>query len=704
MNKSSLKLEKFIFKIIKDATEPVSALDIKKNRIIRNINYKNIKIALRNLTKQKLIKQSSNNLYWTKDNDNIIFANVIKINKTFCFVRLDTTNEEMFIPGRYMMGALPGDKVIVKKFVTKTGSLLEGKILAIESRGSGEYFGRIKNINNYYFFSSSEINFPLLVDISENQSVLKQDILDDKLIKIKIVYRGKDNDEHVAKIESIIGSATDPESCCKLILQQKNIKQKFDDKVLKLADKIASEKISETEYQNRLDLRDEIIFTIDGKDSKDLDDAVSIKKLENNFWELGVHIADVSYYVTQDSYIDKEAFERGTSIYYANSVIPMLPKALSNNICSLNPDEDRLAFSVLINLDSDGKIVSYNFKKSIIKSKIKGVYHEINQILDGVESDEVRQKYKHVRENIFLMQELCEILNKKRLERGSLELESRECKIEINKNNIVNILSYERGKAEIIIEEFMLKANEAAAMFAQAKKIPFIYRIHENPPSDKFLALSQVLVNLNLPRLKNNSQQELSKIINSVKDTKLQFVVNNIILRSLAKAKYSSEYKPHYGLGLANYSHFTSPIRRYPDLMIHRIMNKYLGNSFNNKFFEDKVSGVALQSSECEKNADSVERECEDIYKAFYMSRFIGEVFDGVVSSVASHGFYVQLENTVEGLVHKNSLPDGEYELINMIEFRNLKDSKFNIKIGDAIKVKLIKTDVFSGQIDFEII
>ena len=510
---NQVMLEEKILKIMNEAKEPLLFINIKKNKLIKKEKVKDITETLQRLVKKKKIRQCKNNYYWDENNINILHAVVIKINKTFGFVRLLDTNEEVFIPGRYMRGALPGDKVIIKKYLSKSGTLLEGKIITVEKQSNGLYSGKISKETYGCYFSSNEINFPLKVKLSSDDQ-----ISDGKLVKIKVIYRGSDNDEHIAQIKSVIGDSEDPKSCCDMLLSQNNIRQDFDKEVIKEAKKVASQKISEDEYKNRLDLRDEIIFTIDGADSKDLDDAVSIEKLDNGHFNLGVHIADVSYYVKEGSALDNEAYERGTSIYFADSVIPMLPKDLSNGICSLNPNEDRLAFSVLMELGNTGEILSYEFKKSVIKSRVKGVYHEINQILDGSESEDIREKYKEVRDNIFLMAELADLLTKKRYERGSLNLDTSECKI-ICEDEKINIKPYIRGKSEIIIEEFMIKANEAAAMFAQKNKIPFIYRIHDDPPSDKMVVLDNVLTNLNLPRLKNSSQLESSKVINSVKGT-----------------------------------------------------------------------------------------------------------------------------------------------------------------------------------------
>ena len=407
-------LEANILNIIERAREPLLISDIKTNRRLRKEKKKNIKMILNSLIKRKKIESSENGYYWAQKNKKIIHARVTKINKTFGFVREVYTQKEVFIPGGYMLGALPGDKVIIKTAASKSGTLLEGRILVIEEFGKGEYIGKIIDLDGKYFFTSYNMNFPLELKI--DQPFLE--IYEGMLVRVKIIYRGKDNCEHIAKIEEIMGDTEKPETCCNLILAQNHIRKNFDKQTSKLANILAKKQISEKEYNERLDLRKEMIFTIDGEDSKDLDDAISLKKEENGFWELGVHIADVSYYVKSGSSLDRQAYERGTSIYYADSVIPMLPKDLSNGICSLNQGEERLAFSVIIKLDDNGRIISYVFKKSVIKSKIKGIYQEINKILENEATEQINEKYKEVKENIFLMEQLAELLRKKGLKEG----------------------------------------------------------------------------------------------------------------------------------------------------------------------------------------------------------------------------------------------------------------------------------------------
>ncbi|MEG0381341.1 MAG: VacB/RNase II family 3'-5' exoribonuclease, partial [Kurthia sp.] len=402
--------------------------------------------------------------------------------------------------------------------------------------------------------------------------------------------------------------------------------------------------------------------------------AISIKKL-GNYYELSVHIADVSHYVKPNSPIEEEAFNRGTSIYFADRVVPMLPRELSNGICSLNPNEDRLAFSCIMTVDKDGKLVDFDFKKSIINSKVKGVYSEINQILDHTESDEIKAKYKPLYDNIFLMKELANILTRNKKARGAPEIETSESKIVLDENSVaIDIIPRTRGESEVIIEEFMLMANEAAASAARLKDIPFVYRVHEPPSEQKVDTLHNVLsalgidcgdVKLNLPA------SVLAKLINKSRGLPIYPLVNNIVLRSMSKAKYYEEPIGHYGLALENYAQFTSPIRRYPDLTIHRVLSEVVKGTplpKVRKMYEAEVVKSARRSTETELNAMKLERDCDDCYKAEYMKSHIGEEYDGIISSLAPHGLYVELAKTVEGLLKVENLPEGEYDFDGLLE------------------------------------
>ncbi len=458
-------------------------------------------------------------------------------------------------------------------------------------------------------------------------------------------------------------------------------------------------------------MRFERIFTIDSADSKDLDDAVSLVKYDDG-WELGVHIADVSYYVRPATPLDDEAFLRGTSIYYADSVIPMLPKELSNGICSLNPQEDRLAFSALMWIDRDGNLKDYKFKKSVIRSRVKGVYSEVNSILNGTADNSLKNKYAGLESMIFDMLELSELLSRKRAERGGVELESSESKIILNENReAVDIKPRERGKSEEIIENFMLMANQAAATLAMKEQIPFVYRIHDLPTPEKLENLNELLTALNLDDVKPKApvtSAMFAAILNKVKGTKKSVIINNQLLRSMAKAIYSEKNIGHFGLVLENYAHFTSPIRRYPDLCIHRILSSFLlveSEKDKNRLikrYSDFVVRAAANSSETEQRAMNIERDCDDCYKAEYMKGHIGEEFDGIISSVTAKGIYVQLSNTVEGMVNIASLEPG-FEYDGKVTLKNVLSSK-SYMVGDTVKIRMDAANVPAGLIDFSII
>ena len=479
----------------------------------------------------------------------------------------------------------------------------------------------------------------------------------------------------------------------------------FPEEVLKEARKIAEGGVQEYCFNNRENLCNMNIFTIDGAESKDLDDAVSVEKTDYGYL-LGVHIADVSHYVRGNSNLDKEAMKRGTSIYYADKVVPMLPKELSNGICSLNPNENRLTLSAFIKLDNEGKIISYRFCKSVIRSRVKGVYSEINSILDGSENAEIAEKYSAVRNEIFLMNELADILIEKKKRRHAPELETTESKLVIDENGICcAVIPRQRGKSEEIIEEFMLTANEAAAKLAREKKVPFVYRIHEAPPESKIETLHEILPKLGFdcPHFTEFKPVHASRILESAKGTDKFEAVNLLVLRSMSKAKYSVEPVGHFGLVLDDYAHFTSPIRRYPDLAIHRIITDILAG-YNNEWLNKRYSGFAMNSAERSSDAEiraiTIERECEDCYKAEYMKSHIGETFTARISGVTEFGFYVQLPDTVEGLVHIRTLPEGEYDYSEPVSLTE-RFSGVSYTLGQTVQVICSAVNVSDGIIDF---
>lgn len=623
---------------------------------------------------------------------------ITRLSRTFGFATTDD-GKEYFIPGKCMLGAMPHDRVLIADIPSRSGEP-EGEIVDILSFGSNEMTGLIEY---------TEGSLYLVPDIAPNTHIVIEKgsvpYTEGDKVLAEITHRGRRHAEHKVRVVSVFGSSELASSCAESILVLHGVEKFFPEDVLKEAHKIEEGGVQEYSFNNREDLRHLPVFTIDGAESKDLDDAVSVERTEKG-WLLGVHIADVSHYVKGNSALDKEAFRRGTSIYYADKVIPMLPKELSNGICSLNPNEDRLTLSAFMELDKDGTMLSYRFCKSIIKSRVKGVYTEINSILCGTASDDILAKYDCVAQEIPLIDELADVLIAKKKRRHAPELETTESKLIIDDKGVcVDVVPRERGKSECIIEEFMLCANEAAAKLAREKNVPFVYRVHEAPPEEKTAVLCETLTKLHIeyPHFTEYKPAHASAILESVRDTEKFQAVNMMVLRSMSKAKYSNEPLGHFGLVLDDYAHFTSPIRRYPDLAIHRIITDILAG-YDEKWLNKRYGGFAVNASERSSSAEltavAVERECEDCYKAEYMKKHIGESFTAKISGVTEYGFYAELPNSVEGLVHIRTLPEGEYDYCEPVALTE-KFSNVSYELGDTVQVVCASVDVSSGNVDF---
>ncbi len=627
-------------------------------------------------------------------------ASVVKVNSTFGFVRPEGEDADLFVPGHAMLGAMPKDVVLIRRRPGR-GELEEAEILAILEPSEALFSGVLTKRDKICEVTpDSMMRFPVKVSRAS-----ARDAQDGDKVLAQIVSRGTRHFDHVAKVLKVYGRSDKAEYCCESIVGAQGVSLEFPEEVVTLADYLGNKPLDPSEVARRRDLRDELIFTIDSADSKDLDDAVSLAKLQDG-WKLGVHIADVSHYVRPNTPLDEEAFERGTSIYYADSVIPMLPKALSNGICSLNPGEDRFAFSALMELEEDGTLRGFTFCKSVIRSRVKGVYREINAILDGSAGEELREKYKELLPMIAQMRELSRRLDASRRERGSVELESVESKVLLDENRMaVDVVPRQRGESEEIIENFMLLANQAAATFAMQKEIPFIYRVHDTPTPEKLASLAQLLQALGLDAREIHppvQSKTFAGVLEQVKGTKYSMIVNNQLLRSMAKAIYSPTNIGHFGLVLKNYAHFTSPIRRYPDLCIHRIMTSVLDGMDSTKAqrkYGEFVARAAKHSSEMEQRAMTIERDCEDCYKAEYMTRHVGEDLDGVITSVTSFGMYVQLPNTVEGMIRVAELGEG-YEFDGQVSMRSSLGG-ISYTVGDPIRIRVAAANVSAGQVDF---
>ena len=645
--------------------------------------------------------------YLLSKNIGLIPADIVKVNPTFGFARPEGFDRDVFIPGKFLQGAMPGDLALIKKKSANgsRGELPEGEVYKIVRAADRKFSGVLEiQDGDYSILPDDYVKFPIRL----NKAGL-EDMKDGDKILAGLTRRGRRHSEHVASVIKSFGAAHNAVACCGAILAEKDIYLEFPLDVEKQAKEIAALGIHPRELEARTDLRDEMIFTIDGADTKDIDDAISVRKTEKG-WELGVHIADVSYYVPYKSPIDSEAYQRGTSVYFADSVVPMLPKELSNGICSLNPKEDRLAFSAIIQLDRDAKIESCKFKKTVIRSRVQGIYSEINSLLKGEPDSAIQEKYMEAAPMISVMSELAARLTKNRMNRGGINLESAEGKIIIGEDGKAsNVVPRERGESELIIEEFMLVANEAAARFAIKEKLPFVFRVHERPAPDKLSFLFDVLDKLQISykRPKDGaSSGELAAILKSVESTEIGEIVNTLMLRSMAKAKYSDKNIGHFGLALDDYTHFTSPIRRYSDLTIHRVLSAFVTGMRHdniNKRFGTFASQAAARSTGREIAAMSAERDCEDAYKAEYMSSQIGGEFDGIVSSVTQFGCYVRLKNTIEGLFTIRSMVNGDWQFDGAIALVDAVTGN-KIQLGDKLRVKLVAADVSSGHIDFEMV
>ena len=625
---------------------------------------------------------------------------VIRLHKSFAFVKNVDTDEEIFIPGKRLMGAMPDDVVLVR-LTESRGASPEGEVVKIEeenfSRFTGEIvreFGQLKIVPDVISKYALSFEDPLGHELHEG----------DKAIAV-ITKRGERHSEHRCEITAVLGSSLKASVCALGILEMNNLSPMFPSEVIFEARGLANARVTQADMQGRLDLRDKPIFTIDGAATKDIDDAVNVEKTENGYL-LGVHIADVSHYVTPKSPLDNEAFRRGTSVYYANRVIPMLPPELSNGICSLNPQEDRLAFSCLCELDKQGNILDYKFAKSVIRSRVKGVYSEINDIYDGYVSRELAVKYADVMEQLPVMKELAEILKIKRRSRGAPELETAESVLVINEEDIcVDVVPAARGFTQELIEDFMLTANECAARFGTENELPFVYRVHEPPSAEKTEGLRNIISTLGIGYVLGDDPKprDLNEILKLSKKTDAEIIVNNAVLRSMSKARYDTEPIGHYGLVLDDYAHFTSPIRRYPDLAIHRIMSAFLDGCSAEECrtrFNKFSYAAADQATSTEITAMQTERDCEDRYKAEFMASRVGECFEGVISSVTDFGMFVILPNTCEGLLHVEELGEGYFESDGATYLKNFSSGD-TYKVGEKIMVKVKAANVNSGKIDF---
>ena len=629
---------------------------------------------------------------------------VVKLGKNFAFVMLEDESGDIFIPGRFTRGAMPGDSVLVEKFAhPRVEGSDEGEILAVLEQ-KNDMVGTVRRIEGRLKFVPDDCPAISMTIQRDCEGGAK----DGDKVAVEILQRGNRQEDHRVGVAMRFGSSDEAKRCAKALLYAKDIRTRFPDKVRDEAKKFEGAEVSEKDCQGRMDLRALPIFTIDSAETKDIDDAISLTRTSDGGFELGVHIADVSNYVKPGTELDNEAFSRATSVYYADQVVPMLPKALSNGICSLNENELRLAFSCLMRLDKEGNLTDYRFVKSIIRSRVKGVYSEINALLAGTADAEIKAKYADVIDQLPAMKELYGHRARLRKERGCIDFESGEVKLILDENgHCIDVKKRTSGESEAMIEEFMLLANQCAANAGRTHHVPFVYRIHEAPDAERMEKLSNTLkaCGLNVHFAGEvPTQLELSAILDETRGQPIQIPVHTGILRSMQKARYSPEPKGHYGLVLADYAHFTSPIRRYPDLAIHRILTDMLVGKPEQELIKD-YTGFAThaseQSSRQEVSAVRIERDVEDLYKAEYMHNHLGEVYTGTVAGVTPRGIFVALENTVEGFVPAAQLCKGEATVVEGVSILDPLTGK-RWMLGDPVKVQVAGANVALGRIDFD--
>ena len=637
--------------------------------------------------------------------DKAMLCKVVKLGKNFAFVMLEDGTSDIFIPGRFTKGAMPGDDVLVEKFEhPRVEGSDEGAILAILTE-KNDLVGTVRRVEGRLRFVPDDcpaITMPLARDCEGGAK-------DGDKVAVEILNRGSRQEDHRVGVAMRFGSSDEAKRCAKALLYAKDIRTRFPDKVRDEAKKFEGAEVSEKDCEGRMDLRALPIFTIDSAETKDIDDAISLTRTSDGGFELGVHIADVSNYVKPGTELDNEAFSRATSVYYADQVVPMLPKALSNGICSLNENELRLAFSCLMRLDKEGNLTDYRFVKSIIRSRVKGVYSEINALLAGTADAEIKAKYADVIDQLPAMKELYGHRARLRRERGCMDIESGEVKLILDENGrCIDVKKRTSGESESMIEEFMLLANQCAAHFARVKQIPFVYRVHEEPNAEKLERLHALLqaCGINDHFAKDiPTPKELSAILEGVRGTPYEQIINTGMLRCMSKALYEEKPKGHYGLVLKDYAHFTSPIRRYPDLAIHRIMTDLLKGTEKETMilrYTDFAERASKQSSEREVIAMQIERKAEDCYKAEYARRHLGECYEGTISGVTQRGLFIELDNGVEGFVPASSLTPSGTSLTEGVRLTDPASGK-TWSLGDRMMITIVRADVNLGKIDFEV-
>ena len=661
--------------------------------------------ALDELVREAVVCQTEGVFFTVRSGrkDKALACTLVKLGKNFGFAMLEDGSGDIFIPGRLMKGAMPGDRVLVEKLAhPRVEGSDEGEILAVLEENN-QMVGTTRRIGGKLVFVPDDCPAITMQIVRDSEGGAR----DGDKVAVEIRARGTRQEDHRVAVVMRFGSCEEAKRCAKALLYAKDVRVRFPEEVRAEAKKLEGAAVTDADCKGRMDLRALPIFTIDSAETKDIDDAISLNQTPDGF-ELGVHIADVSHYVKPGTALDKEAFDRATSVYYADQVVPMLPKQLSNGICSLNEGEPRLAFSCLMHLDKAGNLVDYKFVKSVIRSRVKGVYSEINALLAGTADRETQYKYAEVAARLPAMKALYTLRAGLRRQRGCMDIESGEVKLILDDNGrCIDVKKRVQGESEAMIEEFMLLANQCAAHFARTRQVPFVYRVHEEPNSEKLERLHTLLKACGINdhfAAEVPQPKELSAILEGVRGGPYEKIIHTGLLRCMSKAEYQPQPKGHYGLVLKDYAHFTSPIRRYPDLAIHRILTSLLGGMDKETLtvaYSDFAERVSKQSSAQEVVAMQIERRAEDCYKAEYARQHLGERREGLISGVTQRGVFVELDNGVEGFVPVASLTATGALLTEGVRLSDPVSGK-QWSLGDRIMITIVRADVNLGKIDFE--
>ncbi|MFN2744309.1 MULTISPECIES: ribonuclease R [Bacillus] len=708
-----MEKEEFMDKLLsfmkEEAYKPLTVQELEEMLEITDADeYKELVKALVSLEEKGLVVRTRSNRYGLPEKMNLIKGKISAHAKGFAFLLPeDAALDDVFIPPSELNTAMNGDTVLVRMSTATGGTKKEGSVIRIIERNVQKIVGTYTETRNFGFVIPDDKKITNDIFIPKHA---KNGAVEGHKVVVRLTSYPEGRMSAEGEVVEILGHKNDPGIDILSIIHKHGLPGEFPREALEQAG-ATPETIDEKDLQNRRDLRDQTIVTIDGADAKDLDDAVTVTKLENGHYKLGVHIADVSHYVTEGSPIDQEAYERGTSVYLVDRVIPMIPHRLSNGICSLNPKVDRLTMSCEMEINGQGQVVKHDIFQSVIKTTERMTYSDVNKILVD-DDEELKQKYEALVPLFKDMEELAAILRDKRMNRGAVDFDFKEAKVLVDEEGKAkDVVIRERSTAEKLIEEFMLVANETVAEHFHWMNVPFIYRIHEDPDQEKLQRFLEFVATFGYV-VKGTAgsihPKALQNVLDEVRDRPEEAVISTVMLRSMKQAKYDPQSLGHFGLSTEFYTHFTSPIRRYPDLIVHRLIRTYLiqgkTDEATREKWAEKLPDIAEHTSNMERNAVDAERETDDLKKAEYMMDKIGEEFDGMISSVTNFGMFVELPNTIEGLVHVSFMTDDFYRYDEQ-HYAMIGERTGNVyRIGDEITVRVVDVNKDERNIDFEIV